>query len=1022
MPETSPNKFITIARDGGKISLVVGSLIFAFIYFLMAEAGLMLALSSGSASPVWPPVGFAVAVLWVFGQRYIGGLALGYIVSILNAGLPLLVTLGMGIGNILEATVAVYLLNRFNIAKYPLESVRSTLMFIALIGFIANPISATFGMASLTLGGIVPAQEFVLGWLTWWTGNLLGVIVLGLLLISWLHGPKLQHNFSDVAGAYFMVMIVASVSTLVFYSGQGTESSNYPIAFVLLPILTWTAFRFSGQLVTTSIAVISFVSIIGTAAGYGPFQQEDLNSSLLLVQGFIAVIALTTLLLAAILSEHRKARLELTKANEKLSSRVDESAQEVETLSGQLDRLNAEWAHAFDYFADAVLLIDLDDTLLRANRAFYDLIGKTPEECIGRPTLEAVFSGCCEDLSHCACCTARSLIEEHESILEAEDPLNPFSCPVEFTVRVIRDDKEAPIGMIMGIRDLTNQRQSEQELNQLNQQLKSLLHSTDEGIYGINLNMQCTFVNLAAEKILGYSKTELLGQNMFELLHKSGDRRASDELEINPLRACIDSGQGMVSDNINLRTKDSGSLPVRYSVNPVKQEGKLTGAVIVFSDITEAQAMARHLDYLATHDTLTGLHNRLAFEDQLQHAIADARNRQQKHALCYLDLDQFKVVNDTCGHMAGDELLRQLATLLHERLRKGDAIGRLGGDEFGILLHNTGRGGALMIAETIREIVADFRFVWADKSFTVGVSIGLAMIDADTPNLEEVLRAADAACYVAKDTGRNRVHMYVEKDTEMVRRHGEMQWVSKIQRALRYGEFELKYQEIAPTSGDKNFKGFEILIQMRTTENALISPGAFLPAAERYNLIAELDRWVVSKTFEWFKRNPKNASEIDLCTINLSGQNVGDSEFMHYIVSEARRSHVPISKICFEVTETAAVANLSKATKFIQALKKEGFQFALDDFGSGMSSFGYLRNLPVDYLKIDGNFVRGVADDEIDYAMVSAIHQVGAVMGLKTIAEFVENEVIISALRDIGIDYVQGYGIAYPDLLETLNE
>ncbi|MEE8625258.1 MAG: EAL domain-containing protein [Acidiferrobacterales bacterium] len=437
--------------------------------------------------------------------------------------------------------------------------------------------------------------------------------------------------------------------------------------------------------------------------------------------------------------------------------------------------------------------------------------------------------------------------------------------------------------------------------------------------------------------------------------------------------------------------------------------------VSTFTSMRDAiQRFQSDLSFQSTHDPLTGLVNRREFERRLEAALNVTRSELSEHALLYMDLDQFKVVNDTCGHTAGDEFLRQLGAELHRKVRKHDTLARLGGDEFGVLLEHCPAEQASRIANELLETIRDFRFVWEGKSFTLGVSIGLVPIGECSGSLSKVLSTADATCYAAKDAGRNRIHVYRDDDSILVRRHGEMQWVPRITEAIQGGHFHLYYQLIVPVSGEEEGVHFEFLLRMEDEDGSIIPPRAFLHAAERYNLMLSLDRWVTQTAFQWLQSHPEQLDHLKLCTINLSGHSLGDADFMQFIIKELNESTIPPEKICFEVTETAAIGNLMKATRFMSILRNLGCRFSLDDFGSGMSSFAYLKELPVDYLKIDGIFVKDIADDPIDYAMVKAINEMGHVMGKETVAEFVEKEAILWKLREIGVDYAQGYAIAKP--------
>ncbi|VAW82906.1 diguanylate cyclase/phosphodiesterase (GGDEF & EAL domains) with PAS/PAC sensor(s) [hydrothermal vent metagenome] len=418
------------------------------------------------------------------------------------------------------------------------------------------------------------------------------------------------------------------------------------------------------------------------------------------------------------------------------------------------------------------------------------------------------------------------------------------------------------------------------------------------------------------------------------------------------------------------------------------------------------------LHYMAYHDALTDLVNRSEFERRLGHALLSAREARQTHALLYLDLDQFKVINDTCGHAAGDELLRQIALILSSRLRDRDTLARLGGDEFAVLLESCPLDHAEEIGDVLRLAIRDFRFSWKGKQFSVGVSVGLVAIDADSGSLADVMSYADAACYSAKDNGRNQLQVYKQHIGEASRLHGEMHWVTRIREALENDLFVL-YQQPIVSLTDAGGTGMrcEFLLRMQDRDGGLIPPGAFIPAAERYNLITEIDRWVVGHVCQIMSNS---AGPAHLCFVNLSGQTLGDKTFPTFIRQQFSRFNIDPTRICFEITETAAITNLKNAVQFMLDLKTEGCFFALDDFGAGLSSFAYLKTLPADYLKIDGGFVRAMIESPMDNAIVQAIHQIGKIAGMRTIAEFVEDDALRSRLQAVGIGFAQGFAIEPP--------
>jgi len=428
----------------------------------------------------------------------------------------------------------------------------------------------------------------------------------------------------------------------------------------------------------------------------------------------------------------------------------------------------------------------------------------------------------------------------------------------------------------------------------------------------------------------------------------------------------------------------------------------------------------RRISYQASHDELTGLINRREFERHLEYLIELATSDEREHALLYMDLDQFKIINDTCGHLAGDDFLRQLAVIMKSKLRKADILARLGGDEFGILLMDCPQDKAEDIGEVLRTSVENFHFFWGERSFTAGISIGVVSVSANGMSTAIALSTADTACYMAKEAGRNRVHIAAVDDHEIIKHRGEVKCVTRIKEALEQDRFCLYCQPVVPVRADLALQPHvEILVRMIAADGSLVQPGSFIPSAERYNLMTAIDQRVVTQALGWLEAQVPG-SDLPVFMINLSGQSLSDEQLLAYIEGRLSTSRVSPAQLCFEITETAAVSNLASAVEFIETLKQLGCRFALDDFGSGLSSFTYLKRLPVDYLKIDGSFVREIANDPISYAMVKSINDIGHVMGKQTIAEFVETPAILEELKTLGVDYAQGYGIARPQPLETL--
>ncbi|MHB1590293.1 MAG: EAL domain-containing protein, partial [Sulfuricella sp.] len=545
------------------------------------------------------------------------------------------------------------------------------------------------------------------------------------------------------------------------------------------------------------------------------------------------------------------------------------------------------------------------------------------------------------------------------------------------------------------------------------------LQSIGDAVITTDIEGRIEFLNPVAETLTGWSTGEAIGrplQQVFDIINELTRLPLENPVE-KALRYNIIVG---LANHTVLIRRDGHEVHIDDSAAPIRErDGRIIGVVLVFHNVSEKRKLAHQLSYQAKHDALTGLINRSEFERQLEELLDSAANQHKQHALLYLDLDQFKVVNDTCGHSAGDELLRQLTAHIQSKVRESDTFARLGGDEFGVLLENCPLDQALRLANALLDEVGAFRFVWLDKTFAVGVSIGLVAITATSGLSANVLSAADTACYAAKDKGRNRVQVYSPDDSEMAERHGEMHWVARIAKAFEEERFHLYYQPIVSvrSGAPEQEQHFEVLLRMRDENHNLVPPGAFIPAAERYNMMVEIDRWVIRNALNWLI---VHAERPVICAINLSGQSVNDDRFLAFLIDQIKGTGVTPHKVCFEITETAAISNLAKASNFIKTVKSLGCSFSLDDFGSGMSSFSYLKNLPVDYLKIDGSFVRDMINDPIDCAMVESINHIGHVMGIKTIAEFVENQAILDKLRVIGVDYAQGYGIAKPCPLEEM--
>ncbi len=537
---------------------------------------------------------------------------------------------------------------------------------------------------------------------------------------------------------------------------------------------------------------------------------------------------------------------------------------------------------------------------------------------------------------------------------------------------------------------------------------QTILGAIADGVISLDAEGVVDYLNPAAERITGWILSAAVSQPVAVVFPLVGMREPPEHSDPAALSAWFHSA---AESGTSLRTRDGSERQIQLSLAVVMDEqGRPQGLVLTFRDTSQTNTLMRELTHRASHDALTGLYNREEFERRLKRLLGDAQSGGGPHALCFIDLDQFKLVNDTCGHAAGDALLKDVAATLQAHTGENDFLARLGGDEFGLLLPQMGTSQAVRIAQDVVGALAHLRFDWGDRQFSIGGSVGVAAVQREAQSIDDVLMSVDAACYVAKERGRNRVHLFEPADAEVAQRQGEMRWVPRLQTALEVGDFQLMYQDIVPTAaGHASGRHLEVLICLPDASGRLIPPGEFLPAAQRYGLMGRIDRWVTAQIGEWLHwRAGTGRSLPELVTINLSGSSLSDPEFRDFAEEQARVLPAG-STLCFELTESEAIANLGEVGKFISRMKRHGCRFALDDFGSGQNSFAYLKRLPVDYVKIDGQFVRDAATDPINLAMVEAIHRIAKVMGLQTIAEFVETEEVFHHIRAIGVDYCQGY-------------
>ncbi|WP_246564359.1 PAS domain S-box protein [Leptothoe spongobia] len=725
--------------------------------------------------------------------------------------------------------------------------------------------------------------------------------------------------------------------------------------------------------------------------------ETDLNGQ---VNGYIGTIVNIT--------ERKQAELELAQNKANLEISVDQRTAELEV---------SRQRHADMYQKTPVMFhsIDWQGRIRHVSDYWLEKLGYTQDEVIGHKSTEFLTPESCHYAETVV------LPEYFKTGVCSDIPYQIVTKGGQvIDVLLSANSHQDTSGQRMSLAVMVDVTASNQKLYREKELAQVTLQSIADAVITTDAQGYIEFINPVAEELTGWKAAEAQGVPLTQAFRIINEiTRTSAE---NPVEKVLRDGQiAGLANHTALISKSGIEYSIEDSAAPIRNRaGDIIGAVMVFHDVTHARQLQRDLSWQASHDSLTELVNRQRFEQELDVALQSLIHDDQTHVLCFLDLDQFKIVNDTCGHTAGDELLRQVSQLLKKQIRAIDLLARLGGDEFGILLKQCSLEAAQAITQKVLSAVQDFRFVWQDKVFSIGVSIGLVSLDMESI-LTEVLSAADSACYAAKNKGRNRIQIYESHDLELINQRGERHWSLQIKHALEENRFCLYRQVIASTTHPPE-TAYEVLLRMVDSQGNLITPEMFIPAAERYNLMPAIDRWVIKTFLDYVEQTltgyeDETISDIHankLHFINLSGNSIGDPLFLEFIKEEFKQHDFSLQNIGFEITETTAISNLQQATHFIHELKQLGCQFSLDDFGSGMSSFGYLKNLPVDYLKIDGHFIKDIIADSATYAIVESINHVGHVMGLKTIAEYVENYPLRECLDNMGVDYVQGFGISRP--------
>jgi len=807
-----------------------------------------------------------------------------------------------------------------------------------------------------------------------------------------------------------------------------------------LLVILIIGFLASGNSLTHAALPIASPVFISTSLGPIMFFMLYMGGGEYLTAfGILALFAISLLMIAARVQKEQVKSIYSNFASDAMVRYLREVNIEASKLNEAMERENAERMKAeeelirsehelemiLENLPDTYYRTDPEGNIIRLSSSVESMLGYDFNEVIGHKLAEYYIdpNGREKFIETLQACNGH--VMNYEAALRHKDGHEVW---VSTSAKYYRDDEGNILGIEGITRDISEKILYERKLFEEKERAQVTLEAISDVVISTDTHGIVNYATPVLEAYLGWRQEEIKGRRLQDFLilfdEETGERIPD------PVSSCLESGERVdCKQSALIMHKDNKkSYSVEVTVAPIKDHAnKVIGCVTAIHDITELRGMARELSYQASHDPLTGLINRREFEQRIEAALDSCRRDGGIHALCYVDLDQFKVINDTCGHSAGDELLRQLAPLLQRGIRGTDTLARLGGDEFGILLKSCGVKKAEEIIGSLLDIIKEYRFPWQDKVFDIGASMGLVSITENSGTMADILSAADAACYIAKEQGRNRVHVY-ERDKSAVAQHkGRMLWYNRINRALEEGRFELHYQPIQLAAGvhhDSQVRG-EFLLRMQSENSELIAPGVFIPAAERYHLMPGIDGWVVRRVLNLLATQAASGSMKNIYTVNISAQSLGESYFLSFLREQILQSGVAAESLCFEITETAAISNLTHAIGFIEELKSVGCHFALDDFGSGVSSLANLKRLPVDYVKIDGEFVRGMRDDPADRVMVMSIIEISKAMGLHTIAEFVEDDELGGLLSDMGVDYVQGYGIGRPqpanDVFKSVN-
>jgi diguanylate cyclase (GGDEF)-like protein/PAS domain S-box-containing protein len=1101
----------------------------AVAYFVAGRLGLLLAIPPGYATAIWPAAGIALAAVLLYGNRVWPGVLIGSFfvnvatsfdgTTVYTVFKSLVLAASVGLGASLQALLGRHLIRRFVAFDLGMTSARSVLSVLGLGGPLSCLTSASWGVTTLWLFGLVSKSEFPYSWMTWWVGDTIGVVVVVPLVMIWLAEPRdiwrrrrvrvtlpLMLTLAAVVAAFVMASdqerrrieveyerqsiiigdslekrlasyleVVHSVQSFVLTAGKlnhrkfrkfvGRTLQRNPGIQALSwnPRVTqdqraaleealrqeglrgfqFTQRRADGQLVRAgarpTYVVVQYIEPYHgneKALGYDVYSNPVRRVALDMARdsGELVATARTTLVQetgnqAGVLvflpvyrgysvpagTERRRRDLlgyvvgvfrmgdVLAAAFEGLGARGVEARLSDESASGPERQLAA---FRVDTSGRSRLLttdVGPAQTAGLTWSAKYPMGGRTwrllltpVAGYVNEQRSWAAWSVLVSGLVFAALLGAFLLILTGRAIVDER-----------------RVDDLARLNATLSD-EVTQREVAERALHAEKERAETTLHSIGDAVVTTDAEGRVQFMNPVAERLTEWSTKEVRGRPLVAVFHVIHEE--TREPVVDPVRRCREEGRiiGLANHTV-LISRSGREYAIQDSAAPIRdRDGRMLGIVLVFKDITESRRMAREAAYHASHDSLTNLVNRREFSQRLEQALASTKQYRRTSALGYLDLDQFKIVNDVAGHRAGDELLKQIAALLKSGVRERDTVARLGGDEFGMLLDNCPVDKATEIAATLVAAVRDHKFVWEGRAFDVGVSIGLVPIAGQVETAQELLTQADVACYAAKDSGRNRVHLYQSDSEGADPRHREILRVADMRSAVERNRFRLYCQPIfSLAEPDPIPARYELLVRLLDDQDEVVPPGGFIPAAERYGIMNTIDRWVILTAFRDMHELFPGRKDTPIA-INLSGNSLNDDDLLAFIEAGFSKYRISPTQICFEVTETAAIRNLSATAGVIKAIRELGGHFALDDFGAGLSSFSYLKNLPVDYLKIDGSLVRNISIDASDRAIVEAINGAARCLGIKTIAEYAESQATLGVLRDLKLDYAQGNALGCP--------